>query len=153
LSATPVVLSPDQAGEFGGPSEFNVGDVNGDGYADLLVGENGTLSPNTLIFTGSASGLSPTQYLTFTPRTFGTTSLSDLNGDGFGDIVRDGPTAEYLHLGSASGLQATPFESFVPTAKNGYNVYVVGDVNGDGLEDVALVAAEMTPPSIFVYLA
>lgn len=66
-----------------------VPDINGDGFADLVVGRFGSV----LVYHGSALGLSvsPTQVLNSVDpgRNFGASvaGLGDVNGDGYGDVV------------------------------------------------------------------
>src|SRR5687768_9807046 len=71
----------------------------------------------------------------------------DLNGDGYGDLVVGSPDYDaaiadagrsWLYLGSATGLDtiaAWTADSDQSGAEHGYSVGV-GDVNGDGLDDV-----------------
>ena len=91
-SRTPLVLTQDTAGlpgasesgdRFG--SHVSLGDINGDGYADLAVGasgENAGAGSVTVLY-GSASGLKTTGVQSFTQNTTGVAGTSETN-DRFG---------------------------------------------------------------------
>jgi hypothetical protein len=156
---SPLGPSPDwsvvggQAGaEFGIASQ--AGDVNGDGYADVIVG-----APNvgkSFAFYGSAAGLSTTPSWTFVSdqggSRFGETvsTAGDVNGDGFDDVIvggryyNSGQAYEgkvFVYYGSASGLSATPnwtAENNDAYSEFGTSVGTAGDVNADGYDDVLI---------------
>ena len=153
-------------GGFGG-SIASAGDVNGDGYGDVIVGvfgwpgglATGTSDSGTgraYLFLGTASGLDSSPVTTLTglrPRGQFARSLAgagDVNRDGYGDIVVGAPDAvlsrgaAYIYLGSPSGLAASPSTTLVPSPDmGGYfggSVASAGDVNGDGFADVIIGA-------------
>ena len=153
-----------------GVSAGTAGDVNGDGYADVVVGAwrytNGqALEGAVCIWNGSASGLGDNG----TPANvdwsvesnradalFGTcvATAGDVNGDGYSDILAGaiGWTDHYLLEGAAAayhggpdGLKQTPGWTTIGTALNqlcGYSVATAGDVNGDGYADVLVGAPQ-----------
>lgn len=139
------------------------GDVNGDGFADLLVSARLVEGANNrgivFVFHGGASGLAATPARTLmgqagTNTAFGAaiSSAGDVNGDGFADIVIGAPLQAspfaaggfaYLFAGSASGIGATATNSLPGTANNeqfGTSVTLVGDINGDDYGDVVVGA-------------
>ncbi|MEJ8670363.1 FG-GAP repeat protein [Streptomyces sp. MS1.AVA.1] len=94
-SRAPLVLTQDTAGVPGASesgdrfgSDVSLGDINGDGYADLAVGasgENSGAGAVTVLY-GSASGLRTTGAQSLTQNTAGVPGTSESN-DRFGDRV------------------------------------------------------------------
>ncbi|MFL7790658.1 MAG: Calx-beta domain-containing protein [Anaerolineae bacterium] len=163
LSATPNwTVESNQAGaEFGAVS--TAGDVNGDGYDDVIVGArhytNGqSQEGGVFVYHGSASGLSTTASATLESDQSGAclgqnvSAAGDVNGDGYDDIVvgaagYDNPDLDegraYVFCGSASGVNTTPAwieEGDQAGAWLGIAVGAAGDVNGDGYADVIVGA-------------
>jgi hypothetical protein len=156
LSSTPVLtITGSERGL--GQAVADAGDVNGDGYADVLVGTGET---STLLFLGGASGLgaTPSATLPYGPQTssgaVGWTYLlagaGDTNGDGYADVVIGDPQAQAVRvfLGRAGGLQSTPSATLTGAGAgvtSGMNFGVAlasaGDVNGDGYGDLIVGAA------------
>ncbi len=140
----------------------SAGDVNGDGYSDVLVGIPGgsTDLGQVMLFHGSATGLSATPAWTKSGENvndgFGhaVASAGDVNGDGYSDVLIGAPRwplgainqwrgKVYLFLGAASGLAATPaWSKDGPQVESrfGYSLSSAGDVNGDGWSDVVIGA-------------
>ena len=136
-------------------SVSTAGDVNGDGYSDVLVGTCQT--SQTDLYHGSASGLSTTPAWTGQPSPgsfygYSVSSAGDVNGDGYSDVLvgaifddngESGEGRAYLYHGSASGLSTTATwtgESNQAVAYYGNSVSSAGDVNGDGYSDVLVGA-------------
>ncbi|MEO7108918.1 MAG: FG-GAP-like repeat-containing protein [Polyangiaceae bacterium] len=140
--------------EFGGWIE-SAGDMNGDGYGDVLVSDVDENDNATIfLYLGGPTGLSSSATTTLHGGPLvGITSCSDVNGDGFPDVVIgvNGPASSNqgeidVYLGSAAGLATIPASVFLfhgPTAPDDFIVDVTdaGDVNGDGFGDV-LVGTE-----------
>ena len=139
------------------------GDVNGDGYADVIVGapnyDNGqTDEGRAFVYYGSASGLSTTANWTAESNQasayfgYSVATAGDVNGDGYADVIVGAPNYDngqtdegraFVYHGSASGLSATAnwtAESNQASAYFGYSVATAGDVNGDGYADVIVGA-------------
>jgi len=127
------------------------GDVNGDGYADLLVAGESAVH----VFYGSAAGLTsgtPDWSAAVEggyndPCAAGT--AGDVNGDGFGDVIAGSQSANraWVYYGSPTGLPAEA--NWTTTGADGYGgtVGTAGDVNGDGFADVVLAGAS----TLYVY--
>ena len=152
-----------QANAYFGGSVASAGDVNGDGYDDVIVGArrytNGeTNEGRAYLYLGSSTGLSTTEDWTGESNqasaNFGISvaSAGDVNGDGYDDVIvgasgySNGETDEgraYLYLGSSTGLSTSAdwtAESNQTAAYFGYSVASAGDVNGDGYDDVVVGA-------------
>ena len=147
--ATSPTTSLTQSGVVGfGTSVDGAGDVNGDGYGDVVVGA--AMSNRAFVFFGSANGLSSLRAVSLTPSmgaaNFGTavSGVGDVNGDGFADVMvgTDGPNLAYLYMGSAMGPVATPIVLSAPSGASGFgrSLSPAGDVNADGYPDVVVGA-------------
>jgi len=157
----------------------SAGDVNADGYSDVIIGayayDNGeTDEGGAFVYHGSATGLSAAANWTADNNQassslgIAVSSAGDVNGDGFCDVVVgayffDNPDANegkaYLYYGSATGLSLTPnwtYESNVTGALFGYPVAAAGDVNGDGYGDLIIGAyqyanGQATEGAVYVF--
>ena len=133
-SPPPTVLSGNQAGDAFGWSVASAGDVNGDGYDDVIVGAYEYSATHTnegaaFIFLGGPAGVANAtpgtaatvllggqsfDSATNTGGSFGRTvaPAGDVNGDGYADVIVGAPTystganlgAAFIFLGSASGV-------------------------------------------------
>jgi len=131
---------------------FGAGDVNGDGYGDVIVGARGynyvgassTLEGGVFVFHGSESGLSATPdwevHGEIEDMELGTTvaAAGDVNGDGYDDVLaaaRNSSGTVRLFFGSATGLSSS-----VDWSVSGYGTVMAGagDTNGDGFDDVLI---------------
>ena len=170
----------DQADAFYGYSVSTAGDVNGDGYSDVIVGApyfDGSQANVGLarVYHGSANGLATdpawARDSDQADASFGysVSTAGDVNGDGYSDVIvgayrySSGQTSEgraFVYLGSASGLGSGPAwtaESDQLIAEFGVSVSTAGDVNGDGYSDVIVGAhqyssGQTTEGRAFVYL-
>ncbi len=138
-------------------SAASAGDVNGDGYADLVVGSAYDAQPFTgavYLYQGSASGLVTTQVTRLAGPDgeggyFGgsVAGAGDVNGDGYADIVvgADRRDHVFVYLGSAAGVDARARTTFSEPDRLrsyfGHSVASAGDVNGDGFADIAVGAS------------
>jgi hypothetical protein len=161
-SAAPVwAAEGNQSGCHFGAAASGAGDVNGDGYVDVIVGApDYSGRGRAFVFHGSASGVASSPAWTADGDQDGAqlgatvTSAGDVNGDGFGDILIGAPLYDngqtnegraYLYLGSADGLNAAAewtAEGDVANGEFGRTLSSAGDVNGDGRSDV-IVGAPM----------
>ncbi|WP_295627369.1 FG-GAP-like repeat-containing protein, partial [uncultured Nitrosomonas sp.] len=111
-----------------GKSVSTAGDVNGDGFDDLLIGDpnadpNGRFSSgSSYVVFGKASGFDATINLSDLDGSNGfrldgdkageslglsVSGAGDVNGDGFGDVIIGGNSENYVFFGKASGFDAT----------------------------------------------
>jgi hypothetical protein len=155
-------------GDFGG-SVASAGDVNGDGFPDVLVGTAGNAVSVAYLYLGGVDGLMATPTTLVVPAGggccgFSVASAGDVNGDGYSDVIVGGPNLHgsaagtaFLFLGSAEGLGATPAAGIggdAPSSEFGYSVASAGDVNGDGFGDIVVsaFAGVVGPYELSLYL-
>src|SRR5262245_15734114 len=132
--ATGFKLSGEAAGDRSGISAASAGDVNGDGFADLIVGAqnadpHGSSSGASYVVFGQASGFVPNIDLSTLDGTTGfklsgaaagdfsgqsVASAGDVNGDGFADLIVGASSAD--PHGSFSGASYVVFGQLPDTA-------------------------------------
>jgi hypothetical protein len=148
IATTPTAIDGPISQNFG-DSVASAGDVNGDGYADVIIGTDTSDAATAYVYLGGPNGLSTTPTLLQGPTmsAFGDSvaSAGDINGDGYADVIVGAPTldAAYVYLGGPNGLSATPLTLQGPTSLGenfGYSVAGAGDVNGDGYADIIVGA-------------
>ncbi len=167
------------AGDRFGGTVAGAGDVDGDGYDDVLVGAQadtvtGYGSGSVYVYLGAATGVvaGSEQKLSASDAALGDnygiaiSSAGDLDADGFDDIVvgsafdDDGGSASgsvYVYYGSASGPTASSEQKLVASDSStnqtfGYAVAGLGDVDGDGYSDVGVGARGDTSLTGAVYV-
>ncbi len=177
LGAAPalVITAPAGMGGSFGATVTSAGDVNGDGYADVLASAPTAAggAGRAFLFFGGPTGLAAAPMATLkgadTPgesHGIAVVSAGDVNGDRFGDVLvgahdptmAGGPAGQVrLYLGSAMGLSeaitlsapgAPPGDGF------GLGLATPGDINADGYTDLVIGApfTAMGAGSIQVFL-
>ncbi len=131
-----------------GPSSVSVGDFNGDGKQDLVVANAN--SPGVSILLGNGSG-------GFTPILPGistggrpiSVAIGDFNGDGKQDFA----TANFntnnvsIRLGDGSGGFTSPAAPEITVGSRPVAI-AIGEFNGDGIQDLAVVNVNSNNVSI-----
>ena len=147
-------------------SMASVGDLNGDGYGDILVSAIGDV-PSVLLLYGGPDG--PTGPATSLPAPtdcpgchLHASAIGDLNGDGWADLLADatdkkGDHPSFLVLGGPAGPSLAPAALSSPTVRYDWTAQddiFAGDVNGDGYADLFAFGTVGSDPSpgAFVYL-
>jgi len=154
-------VESDQADARYGNSVSTAGDVNGDGFSDVIVGavgvDNGQSNEGAAyVYYGSASIMSSTPNLTLENNQaesqfgYSVSTAGDVNGDGYSDVIVGAPKYDnflgrcFVYLGSSSGLASSPAWTIGGIYGGGYlgiSVSTAGDVNGDGYSDVIVGAS------------
>ena len=116
-----------------------VGDVNGDGYADVVTGAGESASPHVKVFSGADLSVLYS-FFAYAPQFTGGVRVAagDVDGDGLADIVTGpGPgAAPLINVFSGSGLGTlASFFAYAPQFTDGVFV-AAGDVDGDGAADI-----------------
>lgn len=137
-------------GAFGhgfGPNSFAVGDLNGDGHLDILVGESFFGSPgiSVLINNGDNTFAAPVYYQTPINEVVGGVALADFDFDGDLDAFAtirgdfDQMTKIKVWRNNGNGTFAAPIE--FPTGQGPAGL-VIADFTGDGKPDVVTLRSD-----------
>jgi hypothetical protein len=161
-------LGSSQANSLFGASVAWAGDVNGDGYSDVVVGQPYyTYTSNSLtldqagavyLFLGSSNGVSTgwaqalVGHLEDAQFGFSVSTAGDVNGDGYSDVIIGAPfynageTEEgrvfVFHGNGTAPLLTSNWIAQIDSANDwlGWSVACAGDVNADGYADVVVGA-------------
>ena len=142
-------------GDHSGFSVASAGDINNDGFTDIIIGEQN--GGESYVVFGAAAGWGASLDLSSLNGANGfrlegaaapiVASVGDINGDGFADIIVGGGNNIYVVFGAAGGWSAS-LDLSTLNGSNGFalvgivggydvdNVAGAGDVNGDGFADI-----------------
>lgn len=158
------------ADQLFGTSVSSAGDVNGDGYSDVIVGAHGGISAGAayIFFGGAAMNNAADVIMSgevlYDAFGYSVSSAGDVNGDGYSDVIigaqlnNEGAVyggKAYIYFGGNSMNNAydVALLGYVPSGQFGHSVSTAGDVNGDGFSDV-IAGAPFTnsgPSSAYIY--
>jgi hypothetical protein len=171
ISTSPdFTLLGESANEAFGAALAGIGDGNGDGFADVVIGVPNAgrglpgLSGAALVHLGASDGLSRVPSFTVRGSTFqdflgnAVASAGDINGDGYADLAigargfsSSGNSAAgqvRVFLGGAAGFADPPHvvvNGDAALLQLGSALTCAGDANGDGFSDLAIGVPYASP--------
>ena len=163
------VVMGEQTNSRFGESVASAGDINGDGFDDVIVGAreyNGTGTSATYnggraeLYYGTATGLELEPAWSVNGEKYygwlgqSVAGAGDVNGDGFDDIIIGEPKGyAHIYYGSETGIQSAP-DTLTGTIANSWFGYVVAsadDLNRDGFDDVMVSTRNTNPDRVYIY--
>lgn len=120
------------------PGSLDLGDVTGDGRTDVVVGLDRT---GIQVFPGAADGTLGSPMFVATPDST-RVAIGDFDGDAYADVagIGWGSNSVTTFSGGASGLEAT---GTYPARHGGYDDLEIGDVTGDGRDDLVVMSGQL----------
>ncbi len=153
-------LSLGEAGDHRLGFALAAGDIDNDGYSDVVAGAPGYGGGvgAFVVFHGGKSKLTADAPVTLAQPTtdFGfRVAVGHIDGDDYADIAVTDRTAVYLYFGSASGLTGPVTVPAPANAAHFADALVIADIDGDGLDDLIATApgANGTPGRTLIYRA
>ncbi|QEL14969.1 DUF4394 domain-containing protein [Limnoglobus roseus] len=143
------------ASTFTGGVRTAVADVNGDGVPDVIVGTGPGTSSLVRVLDGSTGkelfSVAPFE-ASFTGGVF--VAVGDVNGDGVPDVVISPDQGGGPRVDIYNGKSFTKIDSFFgiddPAFRGGARV-AIGDINGDGVGDLAVAAGFQGGPRVAAF--
>lgn len=114
------------------PAAPAVGDINGDGYLDIVSAESSSTFIGFYLGNGNGTFVAPTTTTGLNARDI---EMADMNGDGYLDIIVVGSTLAGYLAGNGNGT-FTPIVTMTTGLNTTYSV-TINDFNDDGVYDFA----------------
>lgn len=139
---------------FGGGVNVATGDVDKDGYADIITGAGAGGGPHVKVFSGR-TGAEIMSFFAYNPGFRGGVNVAsgDTNNDGYADVITGAGAGGGPHVQVFSGQNGAVLRSFFafdPRFGGGINVGA-GDVNRDGYADIVIGAGAGGGPHVRVF--
>ncbi|MFO0808694.1 MAG: FG-GAP-like repeat-containing protein [Gemmataceae bacterium] len=139
---------------FTGGVYMSVGDINGDGKADVVTGTGVGGGPLVKVFDGATGNMTGTIIAYDSMFRGGVTAAAgDVNGDGRADIVTGTGPGGGPHIKVFDGrtlAESRSFMAYDPAFRGGVTVSA-GDVNGDGKADIITGEGPGATPTVKVF--
>ncbi|MET3995788.1 FG-GAP-like repeat-containing protein [Bradyrhizobium sp. 482_C4_N1_1] len=123
-------------------SSIRLGDVNGDGKLDVLMGNIFTGTLDVRLGNGDGTFAAATKYATGGSTGGNIRAFADFNGDGRADVIMSNNIGTSLLLGNGDGSFGSPI------ATNASNAFASGDFNGDGKIDLLVQDSSSSPVAV-----
>jgi hypothetical protein len=126
------------------------GDVNGDGFDDIVTGTDAGVNGHVKVFSGT-TGQELHSFFAFPGFTGGVrVAAGDINGDGRADIITGAGPGSAPHVKVFDGASLAELRSFLAySASFSGGVFVAaGDINGDGRVDIITGVGTNAPPHV-----
>jgi parallel beta-helix repeat protein len=139
---------------FTGGVRVAKGDVNGDGFPDLITAPGPGRAPEIKVFDGKTGALIR-DFFAYDPSFTGGVYVAagDVNGDGHADIITGAGGGGGPHVkvfDGQSGIELMSFFAYAPNFVGGVRV-AAGDMNGDGLADIVTGPGPGGGPNVAVF--
>jgi hypothetical protein len=142
-------FGPDHTSEVFAFDDLQLGDLDGDGCADLVLSGTGA-PPRFNIYAGACDGTFPGPAITREVFDFDAFVLGDLDADGMADVITQGsgfPPRLEAHLVGPGFTLGAPTTSEVWTFNRLWSI----DVDGDARAEVLTHDLEGFPPTVFTW--
>jgi hypothetical protein len=141
---------------FLGGVRVAVGDVNGDGFPDIITAPGPGGGPDLRVFDG-ATGAKIEEFYAYDPHFQGGVFVAagDVNGDGKADIITgpdefSGPDVRVFYAGNVSGKPDKELLAYAQGFSGGVRV-AAADVNGDGKADIITAPGPSGSPDMRIF--
>jgi hypothetical protein len=143
-------------GSFTGGVRVAVGDVNGDGFSDLIVAAGPGGGPHVKVIDGTSLGNGEAkviqEFFAFDTSFTGGVNVAagDLDGDGKAEVIVGANSISPQVKVFGDGSVRLAFFAFEPAFSGGVRV-AAGDVNGDGRAEIVVAAGPGGGPHVKVF--